>query len=216
MLDGDVQEVLLYAEYDIDGNGIPELIIALGVTEISICDIYSFDGEKVVNVFGNSNFENRYSINTNNVIEQYRADGYSLYRLSGTSYEELQENEENRNRSAYQWIWSENDWTIFAEDVPAEVENLNLAEDFIYEKLVEYYSKGTEDDSGEDMIVMEGDMYEADDGNMHYFTMIRCGVPGNDEATQVLYEVDVNAANGRVRQTRVLTDNKLTIFNIMD
>lgn len=46
--------------------------------------------------------------------------------------------------------------------------------------------------------------------------MIRCGVPGNDEATQVLYEVDVNAANGRVRQTRVLTDNKLTIFNIMD
>lgn len=216
MLDGDVQEVLLYAEYDIDGNGIPELIIALGVTEISICDIYSFDGEKVVNVFGNSNFENRYSINTNNVIEQYRADGYSLYRLSGTSYEELQENEENRNRSAYQWIWSENDWTIFAEDVPAEVENLNLAEDFIYEKLVEYYSKGTEDDSGEDMIVMEGDMYEADDGNMHYFTMIRCGVPGNDEVTQVLYEVDVNAANGRVRQTRVLTDNKLTIFNIMD
>lgn len=216
MLDGDVQEVLLYAEYDIDGNGIPELIIALGVTEISISDIYSFDGEKVVNIFGNSNFETGYSIYTNNIIVQYRADGYSLYRLSGIECVELPESEKNRIQIDNQWDYTGDEWTIFAEDVPAEVENLNLAEDFIYEKLVEYYSKGTEDDSGEDMIVMEGDMYEADDGNMHYFTMIRCGVPGNDEATQVLYEVDVNAANGRVRQTRVLTDNKLTIFNIMD
>lgn len=85
----------------------------------------------------------------------------------------------------------------------------SMSEEQIYEKLVDYYAKGTEDSDGADLVVMEGSVQGA-----IYSTMVRCGVPGNPSASQPLYEVQVDITTGDVTQIRVLTDNKITKFNI--
>lgn len=85
----------------------------------------------------------------------------------------------------------------------------SMSEEQIYEKLVDYYAKGTEDSDGSDLVVMEGSIQ----GSI-YSTMVRCGVPGNPSASQPLYEVQVDITTGDVTQIRVLTDNKITKFNI--
>lgn len=90
--------------------------------------------------------------------------------------------------------------------------NDRMSEEEIYTKLVEHYKKGTEDESGEGMTVMEGSF----DDDIYYSTSVRCGVPGNFAASQRLYEVVVNAETGVVEQTRVLTDNKVVRFNLND
>ena len=84
-----------------------------------------------------------------------------------------------------------------------------MTEKQIHKELVAHYKKGTSDCSGDGMTVMEGNLV-----NNTYYTDVRCGVPGNAYATQRLYEVKVNALTGDVEQTRVLTDNKVTIFNL--
>lgn len=85
-----------------------------------------------------------------------------------------------------------------------------MTEDDIYNKLVAHYQKGTEDGTGDSMTVMEGSFTS----DTLYSTMVRCGVPGNLTASQVLYEVEVDAVTGEVTQTRVLTDNKVVTFNL--
>lgn len=85
----------------------------------------------------------------------------------------------------------------------------SMSEEQIYEKLVDYYAKGTEDSDGSDLVVMEGSIQ----GSI-YSTMVRCGVPGNPSASQPLYEVQVDITTGDVTQIRILTDNKITKFNI--
>lgn len=85
----------------------------------------------------------------------------------------------------------------------------SMSEEQIYEKLVDYYAKGTEDSDGSDLVVMEGSIQ----GSI-YSTMVRCGVPGNPSASQPLYEVQVDITTGDVTQIRSLTDNKITKFNI--
>lgn len=74
---------------------------------------------------------------------------------------------------------------------------------------MDYYAKGTEDSDGSDLVVMEGSVQ----GSI-YSTMVRCGVPGNPSASQSLYEVQVDITTGDVTQIRILTDNKITKFNI--
>lgn len=93
-----------------------------------------------------------------------------------------------------------------------EFNNIKMTADEIYEKLIEHYKKGTEDSPGEGLTVMEGDFYN----DNQYWTSVRCGVPGNASASQMLYDIIVDAATGEVTQTRVLTDNKVTIFNLND
>lgn len=87
-----------------------------------------------------------------------------------------------------------------------------MSEEDIYNKLVEHYKRGTEDDDGTGMTVMQGSF----DDDTYYSTSVRCGVPGNDMASQCLYEVVVNAKTGEVTQTRVLTDGKVTIYNLYE
>ncbi|MGN0398981.1 MAG: S8 family serine peptidase [Blautia sp.] len=94
-------------------------------------------------------------------------------------------------------------------DSESESENSGMTEQEVYEKLVAHYQKGTEDSDGSDLTVMEGSV----NGSV-YTTSVRCGMPGNPSASQMLYEVQVNMTNGDVTQTRVLTDNKVTTFNI--
>lgn len=62
-------------------------------------------------------------------------------------------------------------------------------------------------------ILREGNTKGSVNGSV-YITSVRCGMPGNPSASQMLYEVQVNMTNGDVTQTRVLTDNKVTTFNI--
>lgn len=83
-------------------------------------------------------------------------------------------------------------------------------ENEIYSKLVEHYKKGTEDENGNGMTVMEGSF----DDEIFYSTSVRCGVPGNLSASQILYEVNVNSKTGEVIQKRVLTDDKIVKFNL--
>lgn len=85
-----------------------------------------------------------------------------------------------------------------------------MTEDDIYNKLVAHYQKGTEDGTGDSMTVMEGSFTS----DTLYSTMVRCGVPGNLTASQVLYEIEVDAVTGEVTHTRVLTDNKVVTFNL--
>ncbi len=84
-----------------------------------------------------------------------------------------------------------------------------LSEQEVYDRLTAHYSQGTEDADGSELAVMEG----SSNGTV-YQTSVRCGMPGNPSASQMLYEVQVNMETGEVTQTRVLTDNKVTTFNI--
>lgn len=90
--------------------------------------------------------------------------------------------------------------------------NIKMTDEEIYNRLVEHYKKGTEDEEGSGMTVMEGSF----DNETIYSTSVRCGVPGNPYASQRLYEVVVNAFTGDVTQTRVLTDNKVVTFNLFN
>ena len=85
----------------------------------------------------------------------------------------------------------------------------SITEQEVYEKLAEYYKQGTEDSDGADLTVMEGSV----NGSV-YSTMVRCAMPGNPSASQLLYEVQVDMTNGNATQTRVLTDNQVTTFNL--
>ena len=82
----------------------------------------------------------------------------------------------------------------------------------IYEKLVAYYKQGTPDAPGDELTVMEGTF----DGDNEYWTTVRCGVPGNPSASQMLYDITVNSLTGDVVQTRVLIDNQVVEFNLND
>lgn len=91
----------------------------------------------------------------------------------------------------------------------SENETIMSAEE-IYDKLVEYYKKGTPDSPGDDLTVMRGEMNDEN----QYCTSVRCGVPGNSTATQRLYDIVVDGKTGNVIQTRVLVDNQIVEFNL--
>lgn len=95
----------------------------------------------------------------------------------------------------------------FNYDAPND--NTAMSEQEIYEKLVSHYKKGTEDSDGSDLAVMQGSIQDS-----IYGTMVRCGMPGNPSASQPLYDVQVDIYTGDVTQIRILTDNKVTKFNI--
>lgn len=95
----------------------------------------------------------------------------------------------------------------FNYDAPND--NTAMSEQEIYEKLVSHYKKGTEDSDGSDLVVIQGSIQDS-----IYSTMVRCGMPGNPSASQTLYDVQVDIYTGDVTQIRILTDNKVTKFNI--
>lgn len=94
-----------------------------------------------------------------------------------------------------------------------ETENkTKMGEQEIYAKLVEHYKKGTPDSPGDSLTVMEGQFYDEN----QYSTSVRCGVPGNASASQMLYDIVVDATTGEVTQTRVLVDNQIIKYNLND
>lgn len=128
--------------------------------------------------------------------------------------------EDNNMTSWFLNNWPEGEWV--AEDFEKlrrtmnnkniNETNIKMTADEIYYRLVEHYKKGTEDSPGDELTVMEGDFYN---DNL-YRTTVRCGVPGNVSASQMLYDIVVDATTGEVIQTRVLTDNKVVIFNLLN
>ena len=76
-------------------------------------------------------------------------------------------------------------------------------------------SEGVSEANPEDSIIpdVESRMEGSVNGSV-YSTMVRCAMPGNPSASQLLYEVQVDMTNGNVTQTRVLTDNQVTTFNL--
>ena len=62
------------------------------------------------------------------------------------------------------------------------------------------------------MVVMEGDFIKE---NL-YSTTVRCGVPGNEDSSQILYEILVDTITWEVTETRVLTDDAVNTYNLND
>jgi len=87
-----------------------------------------------------------------------------------------------------------------------------MSEQEIYNKLLQHYKNGTEEDGYDpNLTLLEGSF----DDETHYSTSVRCGVPGNPTASQRLYEIIVNAETGEVTQTNILF-NKITYYNLND
>ncbi len=74
---------------------------------------------------------------------------------------------------------------------------------------MDYYAKGTEDSEREDLVVVEG-VFRGQFIVPWY--AVECQVI--HQRTMVLYKVPVDITTGDVTQIRVLTDNKITKFNI--
>lgn len=85
-----------------------------------------------------------------------------------------------------------------------------MSEEEVHNRLVEYYKKGTDDD--DNLTVMEGEFVDAVTYNAH----VRCGVPGNPEASQWLYDVYVETSNGYVYEENVLTGWRTRVFNLFE
>lgn len=94
--------------------------------------------------------------------------------------------------------------------ISVKLKIINLSKKEIYNKLVKHYKKGTKDGKGSELIVMEGEFINKN----QYNTSVRCGIPGNLTATQILYDILVNLETGDVTQTRVLTDNEVIIYSL--
>ena len=100
-----------------------------------------------------------------------------------------------------------NMWTEVQTD--EQDETMKKSEEEVYDLLVKHYEEiknnGEVDSSA---VVMTGSM----ENDRQYFTMVRCGVPGNPSASQLLYSVIVDVYTGEVIQTRELTDGKVETF----
>ena len=98
-------------------------------------------------------------------------------------------------------------WTEVQTD--EQDETMKKSEEEVYDLLVKHYEEiknnGEVDSSA---VVMTGSM----ENDRQYFTMVRCGVPGNPSASQLLYSVIVDVYTGEVIQTRELTDGKVETF----
>ncbi|MDE6034639.1 MAG: leucine-rich repeat domain-containing protein [Ruminococcus sp.] len=72
---------MMWDLYDIDGNGIPELIVSYGNSHVSYCEVYAYDGSdfvmmSTVNAYGNEqnsfgHYGEIYAINGKNQFETY-------------------------------------------------------------------------------------------------------------------------------------------------
>lgn len=125
----DMECSLAYSQYDIDKNGIPELLILLGGHELTVYDIYTFDGNNVINIFSESNMDITYGIYTNGIITQYK-DEYNQFELIGTKCIPIEKNSIDVSEQLnFQWIID--NWIVFAEDVPGEIveQSVLLTED---------------------------------------------------------------------------------------
>lgn len=198
--------VLLYAEYDIDGNGVPELLIGRAIQEIVPVDIYSFDGNSAVKLFGDDSAT--YSIYTNGLIIQHLPQQYQYYKLDGIKTAPVDNASIDRDTQLkYDWDYTLDDWTIFAEDVKGlidfnteetvttdEVNNIEenkssiMSAQEICEKVQIYYNSLYNTDK---LVVFDSEYMETDDSG---FVLVRT-TEGNS-ANELFASVDINLTTG--------------------
>lgn len=119
----ELQCTLLYTYYDIDNNGIPELLLASGGSEVVCFDIYIYNGKSAVKLFeSGQSLYTSYEIYTNGIIAQYQ-DDVSYYEIDNINYKVNKiESVDVMELLNYQWV--DGNWIILAENVaPATGEN---------------------------------------------------------------------------------------------
>lgn len=122
--EGDIPILLGYRYYDIDGNGVPELLLAWYGSEIVCFDIFAFDGDRAIKLFADNDWYTSYCFFTNGIIEKI-SDDIEYYRFSASGYEIESVKDVNHDELLkYQLGDTGDDWTIFAEDIVSkETEN---------------------------------------------------------------------------------------------
>lgn len=218
-----------YALYDIDGNGIEELLFTNDEKYDCIMDIYTFDRTSANKLFNDDTLAERshLTIYEDGTIYIYGSGGAAygsatFYKIIDGGYDvmiaekysfdsilypdtpfyndnELLSDEQFYMKfsellevTGYQWK-DLNDKLCDSEDSSNKISDISDEE--IFELLKEYYKNGTEDDSN--VTVIEGSSNES--SNI-YETQIRCGVPGNQEASQMLYWITVDKNTGNVTE----------------
>ena len=207
-----------YGYYDIDGNGIQELLFSYATiegTEYKIVDVFSQDGKSIQRVGEDDTFsENTGSyIYTSGVIYSSAGgqDNYYKINVNGYSLDKIERPAELGAEISVDWKLLEMTKNEPLQEDTSSDENIMSAEE-VYEKLAEHYVQGTIDSPGEDLAVMEGSV----NGTI-YKTTVRCGMPGNPSASQALYEVNVDMVTGIASQTRMLLpDGNVVQFSLRD
>ena len=118
---GDEPYLIVYIYYDIDKNGIPELILASAHHEVSAFAIYAYDGKKAVELgIGGQDRYSSYSVYTNGVITINYSD-YYIIDEDGFSLEKIAlSNDEKNNLLNYQFKSNHEEWIVLADDVLIE------------------------------------------------------------------------------------------------
>ena len=207
-----------YGYYDIDGNGIPELLISYETitgTEYKTVDVLSQDGKSVQRVGEDDTFSayTESHIYTSGVIYSDAGDQGNYYKINANGYslEKTDCRAELGENIIVVWKPLELTQNDSVQDDTSSDENVMSAEE-VYQKLEEHYAQGTIDSPGEDLAVMEGSV-----NGTTYSTTVRCGMPGNPSASQALYEVSVDMVTGIASQTRMLLpDGKVEQFSLRD
>lgn len=207
-----------YGYYDIDGNGIPELLISYETitgTEYKTVDVLSQDGKSVQRVGEDDTFSayTESHIYTSGVIYSDAEDQGNYYKINANGYslDKIDCPAELGEKISVDWKPLELTQNDSVQDDTSSDENVMSAEE-VYQKLEEHYAQGTIDSPGEDLAVMEGSV-----NGTTYSTTVRCGMPGNPSASQALYEVSVDMVTGIASQTRMLLpDGKVEQFSLRD
>lgn len=120
--DPDLLYELRYAYYDIDGNGIKELLITQSLQDIYLCDLYAFDAGNAVKLFSDigepGDLGGAVSARVNKdgiIVKQYPGDA-DYYRLAEDGYSLESASGIEEEDDAVQ-----PDWQILAEDIDGGV-----------------------------------------------------------------------------------------------
>ena len=120
-LESDEPYEIAYMYYDIDRNGIQELVLSVAHHELVPFAVFTFDGKKAVDLkLANSEEYGSYSIYTNGVFAVYNED-INYYELNKDGYtpEKIALTlDEIDELLGYQLITNITDWNIIANDVP--------------------------------------------------------------------------------------------------
>lgn len=207
-----------YGYYDIDGNGIPELLISYETitgTEYKMVDVFSQDGQSVQSVGEDDTFSayTESHIYTSGVIYSGAENQENYYKINANGYslDKIDCPSELGKEISVNWKLLDLTQNESVQDDTSSDENIMSAEE-VYQRLVEHYAQGTIDSQGDDLAVMEGSV-----NGTTYSTTVRCGMPGNPSASQALYEVNVDMGTGIASQTRMLLpDGKVEQFSLRD
>lgn len=190
----DQSYALVYTYYDIDSNGISELLIAREFQSTDICDVYTYDGEKAVKLLPSMTLLDGYSclwVCTDGTI-MVSSDGTYYYQLSGDGY-----TLEERMRTDADINFEFGGWQILADDIGSldfsdviesyeaalcelEGSNFTLVMDadvsitatdgYQTESMMEYidFSAKINHNNNDDMVMSGSCELEADDTNIAY------------------------------------------------